>query len=270
MILEAGHRRLVVGCADLHPVGPDARLERLGSAQGDDAALVHDGDAVAVLRLVHVVGGHEDRRALGSAQLVDVAPDGAAGLGVQTDGRLVEEEHHRAVEQSPGDLQPTFHAPGERGHLALASLPQPDHLQHLTNAVNDDGAGYTVELGMKAEVGLGGQVPVKRRVLEHQTDVGSHRGPLGADVEAGHLGMARGGGDQRAQHPNGRGLAGAVGTQEAEGLAAGHIQIDPLDRGDLAVRLGQPAKGDGPWPSAIGGIRISDAPCGQLGHGPPL
>src|SRR5205807_2922528 len=37
---------------------------------------------------------------------------------------------------------------------------------------------------------------------------------------------------------------GAVGAQEAEGLAAPHLEVDPLDRLDLAEPLDQPLGGD--------------------------
>ena len=41
-------------------VAADEALERRGRVQGLDRAVVDDGDAVAVLGLVHVVGRHED------------------------------------------------------------------------------------------------------------------------------------------------------------------------------------------------------------------
>ena len=92
-VAQRGQGGVVVGGAQHHAVGADARLERLGRVQHDDLPAVHDRDAVAELGLVHVVRGHEDRRAFGLLQRVDVAPDRAAGLGVEADGRLVEEQH---------------------------------------------------------------------------------------------------------------------------------------------------------------------------------
>jgi len=67
----------------------DAGLERLRSVQRDDPSLVDDRDAVAVLGLVHVVRGHEDRDVLTRSQLANVAPDRGARLRVEPDRRLV-------------------------------------------------------------------------------------------------------------------------------------------------------------------------------------
>ena len=54
-----------------------SRLERLGRAQGDQLAAVDQAEPVAVLGLVHVVRGDEDRHAL-ARQLVDQVPELAA------------------------------------------------------------------------------------------------------------------------------------------------------------------------------------------------
>ena len=68
-LAQRGDRRLVVVGLDLHAVLADARLQRLGRVEHDDRALVHDRDAVAVLGLVHVVGGEEDRDVLVALEL---------------------------------------------------------------------------------------------------------------------------------------------------------------------------------------------------------
>src|SRR5580693_9309028 len=93
-------RRPVVVGLDLHAVLAHFRLQRLRGVEHDDAAVVHDRDAVAVLRLVHVVGGQEDGDVLARLQLADVAPDRAARLRVQADRRLVQEQHARRVQQA--------------------------------------------------------------------------------------------------------------------------------------------------------------------------
>src|SRR5919197_1071208 len=91
-VAQRGDRRLVVVGVDLHAVLGDPRLERVRGAVGDDPAGVDDRDALAVLGLVHVVGGQEDGNVLAAAQLVEVLPDRRAGLRVEADGGLVEEQ----------------------------------------------------------------------------------------------------------------------------------------------------------------------------------
>ena len=78
-------------------VDADRRLE-LGSgvSRASDAAVVDDGDPVAELvGLLHVVGGEQDRLAVG-VELAEDLPQGDAALRVEPGGRLVEEQDRRA------------------------------------------------------------------------------------------------------------------------------------------------------------------------------
>jgi hypothetical protein len=44
---------------------------------------------------------------------------------------------------------------------------------------------------------------------------------------------------------DGGGLAGAVGTQEAEALAGADVEVEPVHRDDVAVSLAEPADEEG-------------------------
>ena len=66
-VLQRGDRGLVVAGHDLHPVLADVGLELLRRVEDDDLTVVDDRDAVAVLGLLHVVRGEEDRDVLGAA-----------------------------------------------------------------------------------------------------------------------------------------------------------------------------------------------------------
>src|SRR5215217_9359706 len=247
--VEAGRQLLdgpvVVVGRDLDPVLADAGLEGGRGVEGDDAALVDDGDAVAVLGLVHVVGGDEHGDLLAAVQLLQVVPDGGAGLGVQADGRLVQEQHPRRVQQAPGDLQPPPHAAGEGLDQVAAAFPEVDHGQHLLAAVGGGGPVDAVQLAVEAQVLLGRQVGVEGRLLEDQADVAANLVPLAGDVEAGHRGRAGGRLGQGAEDLDGGRLAGAVGAEEPEGLPRPDVQVDAGNGLDLLVALDQPAHGDG-------------------------
>ena len=65
---------------------------------------------------------------------------------------------------------------------------------------------------------------------------------LDPDVEAGDGRTPAAGRQQRAQHPHGGRLAGAVGAEEAVDLAFGDLEIDVVDRGE-AVELAHEALG---------------------------
>src|SRR6266511_2454104 len=74
---------------------------------------------------VHVVGGEEHGDRLTPPQLVQVGPDLAAGLRVEPDGGLVQEQHPWGVEQAARDLQAALHPAREGAHLAAAPLTEP-------------------------------------------------------------------------------------------------------------------------------------------------
>jgi len=68
------------------------RLQEEGAAAAHQLATVDDGDAVAEqVGLVHEVGGEDDGAAL--LVLDEQVPDGSAGVGVHSSGRLVQHHH---------------------------------------------------------------------------------------------------------------------------------------------------------------------------------
>jgi TetR/AcrR family tetracycline transcriptional repressor len=106
------------------------------------------------------------------------------------------------------------------------------------------GPAEAVQIRVEAEVLLGGQLQVQRLLLKDQADAAPDLVTLADDVEAGNPGRAGGGIADRAQHLDGRGLAGAVRAEEAVGLAGLDPELDAAHRLDgavaRAVGLGQP------------------------------
>ena len=173
------------------PVLPDARFERLRCATRDQPALVDDGDAVAVLGLVHVVGGQEHGGSFLALELVDIAPDMAAGLGVKAYRGLVQEKHPRGMQKASRDLQAPLHASGESAHQVGAPVPQSDHAHHPLDASVPLPSGYAVELRVKAEVLESREVLVQGRLLKDQADAPPDLGLLIHYVKAGHAASPR-------------------------------------------------------------------------------
>ncbi len=87
-------------------------LELADRALRGQASGVDQGQAVAVLGLVEVVGGHEDRDAA-AGHLVDEGPEAPPREGVHSAGGLVEEHHLRLVEDRAGQGQPLLPAAGQ-------------------------------------------------------------------------------------------------------------------------------------------------------------
>ena len=108
-----------------------ALLNLARRADGDDAAFIHDGHAVAELfGLFDVVGGQQDG-ALLAAQVLHQFVDFEARLRIEAGGRLVEEEHLRIVEQRQRQRQALFLAAGELRIERFALLPKLQALEQL-------------------------------------------------------------------------------------------------------------------------------------------
>jgi hypothetical protein len=167
-------RGTVVAGAEVDPVGGEYRLQLRRRALGDDPAVVDDGDAVAALRLVEVVGGQEERGRLPFADVIEVRPHLGACLRVQADGGFVQEQHARAVEQAAGDLQPSPHAAGEGAYERVAACRQADEIQHRVDPGGQRRAREGVQVGVEAEVLPGREVPVQRGLLEDETETAPH------------------------------------------------------------------------------------------------
>ena len=136
------------------------------------------------------MGGEEHRGGLTRAQRVDVIPDVRACLRVETDRRLVEEQHARRVEQAARDLEPALHPAGVHAHLLTRAVGQPHHVEQRRGPSRHLRRRHPVEHGVEAQVLLTGEVVVERELLEHETDAVAHGGALGDDVVTGHAGGA--------------------------------------------------------------------------------
>ena len=93
-----------------------------------------------------------------------------------------------------------------------------------------------------SEVLADGQLGVERVLLGHDAESGADPRPVGDRVEArGPCSVAVGHRRDAADHPHRRGLAGAVRAEEAERLARRDVEVDGVDRGELAEPLRQAA-----------------------------
>ena len=120
--------------ADAHPTLGVA-VDELGhrtlfdqpSATDDDEVVGHQRD------LGEEVAADEDRPSLTSEGDEDVA-DPADALGVESVGRLVEDQRVRIPEQHPGEPEALAHAERVAAHLAFADAGHPDGLENGVDA----------------------------------------------------------------------------------------------------------------------------------------
>src|SRR6516162_1776623 len=92
---------------------------------------------------------------------------------------------------------------------------------------------------MEAQVLLGGQVRVERRVLEYQANVAPDGVAVGGGVVASHHGSSGSCVRERAEDFDGGGLAGPVRAKEAEGLSPADREVDAANGLDVAIALDQ-------------------------------
>ena len=99
-----------------------------------------------------------------------------------------------------------------------------------------------VEAAVDVDVLPSGEVEVGGQRLRNHADRFAHAHRVARDVEAGDETLARGRHDQRRQHPAERGLARAVGSEQAEQFAAPHLEVDVVDGGEVAEALSEFAR----------------------------
>ena len=67
-------------------------------------------------------------------EALDALEDRVAALRVDADGRLVEDEQPRAVQQADADVEPPLHAARVGLGLVVGAVGQADHVEHLVDA----------------------------------------------------------------------------------------------------------------------------------------
>ena len=200
-------------------------------------AVAHRHDPVAErLGLVELVGDQQHRRA-GVAQLGDRRPDLAASGRVEALGELVEDHQPRPVEQRQHQEQPLPLAAAQAGERGPAPVRQPELLQQPV-AVASPGAGEQVD-------GLGDPEPVGQPgVLQLAADLRAQPVGVADRVEPEHPDVTRVLAPQALEELDRRGLAGAVGADQAEDLAVMDVEVEVVDDRAAVVGLGEPTNGD--------------------------
>lgn len=215
-------------------------------------AVVDHDDAVADgLDVPQVVAGHENG---GRGVLAEVAQDVADGLpreDVEADGRFVEQEKTRRVQQCAHELGPGAVAEGELTHGGAEVPPDVEAGDEMVVAASEEGRLDVVDPPQQLvgvphrevppEAGaLGGEIPQ----LRGETTAFRVR------VTAVHRDPAGGRREDPGDELHGGGLAGPVEPDVADRLALVHPQVDAPQRLHLAA---DPAKQPGEAAAGLGG-----------------
>jgi len=168
------------------------------------------------------MGGEQDRHQLVARQALDLVPELGAGLRVEARGRLVEEQDLRAVDEPHGQVEAALHPARVRLGLAVGGSGEAEALEGVSDAPAQVAAGDRVELALEDEVLAPGRLGVDPVLLRDDADGVAHAYGLGEHVDPRHARAAAVGSRKRGQDPHGRGLAGAVGTEQPEDGARLH------------------------------------------------
>ena len=184
------------------------------------------------------MGGQEDGGAQ-PPQFGDHLPALPPGGGVETGSGFVEKEELRVSDQADGDLQPAALPTAQLRSAGTGAVCQPHQLEGLHHR-----ARARVIAGVELENLEGGEVGLDRRFLEHHADPVAPGERSVPRILAEHESLASGPVAVPLQDLDRGGLAGAVGAQEGDDLAAVDVEVDAPHRLHRPVRHAQPAHAD--------------------------
>ncbi len=217
----------------LRPEGSD---ELARSSEGDHSSVIDDRDSIAEpLCFFHVVGGQQDGAA-GPLEIQDEIPELSPRLGIESGGRLVEEQELGVADEGGGHGEALLLAAGEPGDPSAALLFEPDDPHDVFNA-----AAPVEEAAEKSERLLYGQLFGELSLLELHAETLPQSVIVRAPTHPEDLDVAGIRLQQPLQNLDGRRLAGSVGPQKPEALADEDLEIEAVHGHDIAVSLGKAA-----------------------------
>ncbi len=133
------------------------------------------------------------------------------------------------VDEAHGHVEPPLHAAGVGLDERVGLVGQPEGLEQVGCPPVEVGAAHALQAALEDEVLAPGRVAVDARCLRDVADRPPHRAGLGADVvsrDGRPTGIAL---RQGREDAHGRRLAGAVRPEQAEDLALGDGEPDPVE-----------------------------------------
>ena len=144
------------------------------------------------------------------------------------------------VDEAAGEQQAPAHAAGELVDGVAAALAQAGQVERPVDRGAD--VRHAVEARVHREVVLDRDVDVEVVELRHDAHLGPGRLGVAGQLVAEHAQLARVGDRLAGEQPHRRRLAGAVGPEQAEADALGHLEVEPVDRRDRAEALDRAAE----------------------------
>ena len=215
-------------------------LEFVGSALGDQVALVEYRDPVGeLIGFFEILGGEENGHAVGH-QLTDDVPHRATAARIQSRRRLVQENDLWPGDQRHRQVQLPAHTAGiGRRHL-LRRLRQIEPFQQRGDHPLALVGPQMVQIRHQLQVLFSRQQIVHRRELTGDPDYRAHRLGVGRDIVPGHPYRPAVGLYQRGQHVDRRRLTRPIRAEQGKDRARRNIEIDAIEDELVPIRLPQP------------------------------
>ncbi len=229
--------------ADFEQLAVESGGERAWRVEGEQPALVQEGEAVEAFGFVEI-GGRNHGGDPATDHLVHDPPEVAARHRIDAEGRLVEQQHARLVDQGAGEAELLLHAAGERAGQPVAERREIGEGEQALAARRAFGARHSEEVGVELEILVDREVGVEPETLRHVGEPGLDGLGVAHDGDAVEDGVAGARLEDPSEHAQRGGLAGAVGTDEAEELAGADLEIEAGDRQPLGgcARLAETAR----------------------------
>ena len=244
-LLDEPHDVLGIFAHHLHDLlGHMPRLQLFRRSECDQLPPVYEPQPVAVLCLVHVMGGDEDGNPL-SGHVVDQVPEVPAAHRIDAGGRLIQEDDGRLMEDGASERQALLPAAGEGRCHGAAVFGKPRHPDHPLLAVLLLFRRDLVDAAEEIYVLLHRQVFVEGETLAHVADLLLDILRFADDVETGHPPLSTAGFKDAAEHADGGRFPRPVGAEKSEDLPLPDVEAHPVHRDEIAEALREVTQGDG-------------------------
>ena len=184
--------------------------------------------------------GQDERHAL-LLQPEEPVPHDVTRLRIEPGRGLVEQQHVRVVHERAGDRQPALHAARKRLDFARSALVQLDELEQPVGACSYLAARQSEVAAVDDQVLAHRQLVVERVLLWNDAQAAANLRAVGDGVQVENAERPRGRRRDAADHAHGRALPRSVRAEKAERFAALHVEVDPVDRDEIAELLQEPA-----------------------------
>ena len=168
------------------------------------------------------------------------------------------------MQQSLGQFDAALHAAGESFDQLLGAIGEADAGEDFLNSLLQGGAAQTVKMSLMPEIFVGGEFQVDALGLKDHADLAPQARRFLRGVAAHDGGASGGRKHQGGKNPEERGLAAAVGAEQAEQFRGAHVERNAVQSGAVAVAMHQVLYGNDGLDGRMSYFRSGVGECGNF------